>query len=133
MSPIVTVGIDFAAAQKEAEAQIAPAPTGVYTLQCADVKVGEKAKSGRPMILWLFKIVNSPNPDLNGKTVRHRTIDPSDGDTSGIGFLTDVTAGLGKPWKGTSFNTDDYRGATCKVNLGISEDGKWNNIDSFIK
>lgn len=131
MSPIIELGIDFNAAQKEAEKAMQPAPIGVYELQVSTIEPGV-TKTGKGRLMWIMQIVNNADATLNGKKVSYFTNIPTPTDISGIGFLVQLTNALRKPWNGQSFNTDDYLGLTCRANLGISEDGKWNNVVSFV-
>lgn len=132
MSPVIELGVDFNKAQKEADALMQPAPAGVYQLQVSSIEAGVSKNSGRGRLMWLMQIVNSSDPSFNGKKVTYFTNIPTATDTTGIGFLVQITNALKKPWNGTTINTDDYLGQICKANIGISDDGKWNNIISFV-
>ena len=131
MSPIVEMGVDFNLAQKQAELATAPAPTSVYTLQVTSVEAGV-SKKGRGRLMWMLQIVNAVDPSLNGKKVSYFTNIPTHDDMTGVGFVVQLTKALGKPWNGTTLNTDEYLGLTATANVGVSPDGKWNNIISFV-
>ncbi len=129
--PVIEIGVDFNKAQIESEKVMLPAPAGVYALQVLNIESGVTQK-GKGRLMWIMQVVNSTDPTFNGKKVNYFTNIPTATELSGIGFLVQVTKALGKPWGGTSINTDDYIGSMCKANIGISDDGKWNNIISFI-
>lgn len=131
MSPIVEMGVDFNLAQKQSSLAMSPAPAGVYTLQVISVE-GGVSKRGKGRLMWMLQIVNATEPTLNGKKVSYFTNIPTADDMTGVGFVVQLTKALGKPWNGTSLNTDDYIGLTASANVGVSPDGKWNNIISFI-
>jgi len=128
---VIEMGVDFGAAQKEAEAAMTPAPAGVYTLQVNSYELG-KTKKDKPRITFHVAIINSPNPDLNGKKINYFANLPDKGDLTGVGFLTQFLTAVGRPWKGSSFDPDGVVGLTCNANLKVSEDGRWNEITSFV-
>lgn len=131
MSPIIELGVNFTTAQEASNALMLPAPTGVYQLQVNGIELGQ-TKKGKQRLMWIMQIVNSTDSSLNGKKVSYFTNIPSAVDVSGVGFLVQITNALGKPWSGSVINTDDYLGLVCRANLGVSDDGKWNNIISFV-
>src|SRR3990167_7795325 len=120
----------FVTAQKEGEAAMTPAPAGVYTLQVNSYELG-KTKKDKPRITFHVAIINSPNPDLNGKKINYFANLPDKGDLTGVGFLTQFLTAVGRPWKGSSFDPDTIVGLTCQANLTVTEDKKWNEIASF--
>lgn len=128
---LIEMGIDFSAAQKEAEEAMKPAPNGVYTLQVLDCEMGHTQK-GQLRGRWTLQITDSPNPEDNGKKISHFTNFPDNGDLTGVGYLTQFLSAIGNPWTGSDFDTDTCKGLTCRANVGISDDGKWNQIESFV-
>lgn len=132
---LIDVGVDFSMAQAEAEKSMKPAAKGVYELQVSNVELGE-TKEGNPRLMFKIEIVNSPNPDYNGKGMTYFANLPHNGQLKGIGYLTQILSALGRPWTGTNgnyqFDTDSLIGLRCRANVGISKDGKWNQIDSFV-
>ena len=128
---LIDVGVDFSMAQVEAEKSMKPAVKGVYELQVSSVELGE-TKEGIPRLMFKLDIVNSPNPDYNGKGMTYFANLPHNGQLKGIGYLTQILSALGKPWTGTQLDTDSLIGLRCRANVGISKDGKWNQVDSFV-
>lgn len=128
---IIETGIDFGAAQAEAAKAMAPAPEAVYTLQVNSYEAGE-TKKGQARLMWKVSIVESADPAFNGKNINHFTNLPDNGNMTGVGFLIDFLNAVGCPWEGSSFDPDIVIGKTCRANVGISEDGKWNNVVSFV-
>jgi|TARA_R100001530_G_scaffold87069_1_gene60622 hypothetical protein len=133
--PVIDLGISNEDATTEANKGFEPLPTGTYTLNCTGCELGTSA-NGRPRLTFDFAVVDNPNPDFNGKTLKYFTPLPHQGNNSGIGFLTSVCVALGKPWNGTSLDTSDYPGRQCGANVveAPSQDGTkiFNNIKSFV-
>lgn len=129
--PVIDLGINFETAAVEAEKFRNPAPDGIYQLQCKSCGVHISDK-GNQSLEWIFSIVNCPDQAINGKRVRKYTALPSGGSLSGIGFLVDITRALGRPWSGAQLTTEEYIGLTCTANLSKTDDGKWNEVDSFV-
>lgn len=92
-----------------------PIPPGNYTVQVSkvpEVKTGKKA----PYVSWEFEIVESDNPDLNGRKIFHNTSlsDKALGMPTGIKALLQ-SIGLG--WDETGFDGAQAVGLRCSVDV----------------
>ena len=133
MSPVIEMGLDFAAAAQEAQKANQPARPSVYELQCrkADYIAPEGEKG--PKIRFELVIINTPDPEANGKTINYFANLPNNGSFKGVQYLTDIINAFGgRGYVGNQLNTDQCIGATCRANVGVSKDGKWNEITSFV-
>jgi len=128
---LIDLGVNFSDAQAEAEKALSAAPEGVYEVQVMGYKEGE-TKMGHKRLMWSLHIINAADPDLNGKNINHFTNLPDNGDLTGVGFLTQFLSAMGTPWEGTTFDPDAVVGRTAMANVTKTDDGKWNNVESFV-
>ena len=135
---VVNVGVTIDEAQEIAKKQLEPAPASIYELQCTEcVDQAEdgsqlKTKKGRPQVYFTLAITGAADPDLNGKQMRVYCMLPHKGDNTWLDRLIKLTKALGPGWNGTGFNTEDFIGKTCRANVVVSDDGKWNEIESYV-
>jgi|TARA_R100001530_G_scaffold6369_2_gene7460 hypothetical protein len=134
--PVIDLGMTCDDAVTESSKAFTPLPSGSYKMTCTDCELGTSG-NGRPRLAFTFSIIESANPDYNGKTLKYFTPLPHNGNNSGIGFLTNVCVALGKPWNGSSLDTADYAGRTCQANVvedpATDGSGKiFNKIKSFV-
>lgn len=127
----VNMGVDFSAAQVEAEKQMAPIPDGTYELQVKEIK-GGVTQMGIPRLGFTLELVNCENPDLNGKGVYYSSNLPHQGSMKGVGFLVNLLSALGKPWTGQELDTDSLIGARCRANLVKQKNNNFSEIKSFV-
>lgn len=136
---LINVGIDFAGAKEASDARMKPADPGVYNLRVVEVLENDangnplKSKKGNPQFIPVCEIFNSSNPAFNGKKIRQFITVPTGGDLSSVGFLVDFASACNRPWSGGSFDPQDFLNAEFVANVSVSEDGKWNNIVSYVK
>jgi len=137
----VNIGLDFLAAEQEAEEALKPIPPFDYTFQVEGIEPklsGLTSKTpGRPYLNWTLSIINSP--EYSGKKLFYSTPlpyhNPSSGklETSGINFLVDMCKALGRPWQGGTFQTELYIGAVGNARVGqrVGQNGRpQNQVDS---
>lgn len=137
---IINTGMDFQEASEAVAEATSPAPAGPYSLQLIELAVENKSgepyvdKNGLSFMIGRLEIVGNENASLNGKRVTCLCYPPSDNveDAGMSQGLIDLMNAVGKPYEGSSFDTDDYAGLQCEANLGIQKGGKYNEIASFI-
>lgn len=139
---VLNVGVDFGSAAAAADQARNPAPAGVYDLRVAEILLTDDhgqpltTKKGKPQFIAVLEIFNSSNAALNGKKIKHWVMIPTNGDLSAVGFLVDFTKAIGKPWSGSSINTDEFLNQVCRANVSINKPDPsksgFNNIESFI-
>ncbi len=110
------MGISYNQAEEENTFTILP--EAVHEVMVKDIKLTH-ASSGRPMLEWLFEVIN--NPEFKSRKIYERTVLPwHDGTefiTSGLFRITNLTAALGMPWEGEKLYTEDYMGKTCAIKV----------------
>ena len=134
--PTIELGMTCTDAQEQANKDFEILPIGSYTMVCTSVEQAT-SKNGRPRLDFMLEVVENGNPDFNGKGIRYFAPLPHEGNTKGMGFLTQVCVALGKPWAGASLNTEDYQGRTCTANVEQNPSKTdptkiFNNIKSFV-
>ena len=127
--PLIEVGVDFNAAEEATKIQ--PLPEGDYEFQIESAEIvqcGENSKTpGRPMVKWTLRTINADDPQHNNRPLFYNTplpwTNPQTGefDDSALGFLVALTKAVGRPWNGTSLNTDEYIGLTGLMRVGVRE------------
>jgi len=131
--PQVNIGQTMTDTEEYIKKENEPVPAGPYTFRVVSVEVSTSKKQN-PMLVWSLDIIENPNPDYNGKSVKHYAVLPGEGQTK-VGFalknLIDICKAVNKPYTGTSLTTEEYIGLTCKANVSIGDRG-WNQIDSFV-
>jgi hypothetical protein len=129
----IAIGVNYTDAVAIAEKQKEPAPDGVYTLEVKGYEEGLKTKKkNKAMIRFDTEVINHPDEAINGKKIGIFVVLPEDGDMTSIRSLVDFSTGFGKPWDGDYVDGDDYLGARAEVNLETSDDGKWNQLESYV-
>jgi hypothetical protein len=129
--PVVDLGVDYTDVQNEDKFE--PLPGGTYDFTIAAVESKQSAK-GRPMIKWKLAV----NHDGQRRVLFYNTVLPWDNpetgelDAGGVGMLVGLCKAVGKPWTGSSIDTDSYvgLGGTAEVvqKPGRSQDpatGEW--------
>ena len=113
--------IDLGLSYEEAgeAAQFVVLPVADYDFQVEDVEE-EQTQEGRPMFVWNLRIINHPDPNLNGTPLFYRTpltyMGPAGVPvTKGIGLLYALAHGVGYKWEGTAFDEAALRGKTGRL------------------
>ena len=128
--PIIEVGETFSKGEEVSEKQRFKLPEEPFDLMCTVCQATTSSK-GNPQVEFTLGTQGHTNPDFNGKKLMYWAPLPHDGNNRGIGFLVDITKALGKPWDGSSLNTEDYPTRTCRANIIIDKEG-YNKIKSFV-
>lgn len=129
---LISTGVDFGVAQKECDELMNPVDPGVYELQVQTEPVLGKTDKGRDRLMFILTVVNGSNQKANGKHIRYFANLPQGNDLSGVGYLTQMCVALKRPWVGQEIDTAHFIGASCRANVGVGKDGKWNDIISFV-
>lgn len=137
MSPVFNLGVDFSDVQDTDKFE--PMPVATYSFQILDAISGETG-DGRPIIKWTIGIIESE--EYNNRQLFYNTPLPweknGQQDISGVGFLVNITKGVGKPWDGKQLVTEDYIGSTGQVEVKQklkreqNAEGKWVNTDEVV-
>lgn len=126
---VITPDIDFAAAKEESDRAMLPAEAGIHKLQVMDLKDGNA--NGRDYTQAVLTIVESHNPDWNGKKINYFFNLPEGGNMKGAWKLINIMEAAGVSWTvGQPFDTDELKGKFVQANVSV--DGKYNNIASFV-
>ena len=131
----VELGMDFNSAQGAVDEERKQVPTGTYRgrcFKCELTQTGPKSKSpGRPMLVFHMELVNAG--EFDGKEFRYWAVLPHGDTQTGLGNLIAATNALGKPWEGSSIDTDDYLSKEAEINLvnEPTENGSFTSIKSL--
>ena len=131
----IELGMDFNTADNAVKEERKSVPTGTYRSRCFKCELtqtGPKSKSpGRPMLVFHMELVNAG--EFDGKEFRYWAVLPHGDVQTGLGNLIAATTALGKPWEGSSIDTDDYLMKEAEINLmeEPSPNGTFTAIKSF--
>jgi hypothetical protein len=91
-------------------------PGGTYNALVESPKTVDKAKTGRDMMVWQFKIIDPVGPDYwnNAKLYTTKMDDPIGWATNQIKEIFDA---CGAHYDATSFETDDCNGKQVRIVL----------------